>query len=149
MDRKSHLLFITIVSGIFLFTDQLLKYLSLQFWTEDQLINNFLGWQPSLNSGIAFSLPLPLTFSITLTIPIIIIITYLFHKHANQFPSNFALLLILCGALSNLVDRLAYNHTVDYFLILTAIINIADVMIVAGFVIYLLGGKKSVKLPNC
>ena len=46
--------------------------------------------------------------------------------------------LIFFGALSNLFDRLLYHHTVDYLLIFTAVINLADVMIVGGFVIYFL-----------
>jgi len=142
MNSKTHLLLITIVSGFFLFLDQLLKYFSLRFWTDSNLLNSFLGWQPSLNGGIAFSLPVPLIISIVLTIPIVAIIIYLFYKHHNQFPINFALLLILGGALSNLFDRIVYNHTVDYFLLLTAVINIADVMIAAGFAIYLLSKKK-------
>jgi len=142
MNSRAHLLLITIVSGFFLFLDQLLKYLSLRSWTDIYLLNHFLGWQPSLNDGIAFSLPMPLMLSIFLTIPIIAIILYLFNKHSDQFPLNFALLLILSGALSNLFDRIVYNHTVDYFLILTAVINIADVMIVSGFAIYLLSKKK-------
>ena len=56
--------------------------------------------------------------------------------------------LIFFGALSNLIDRVMYSHTVDYFLILTAVINIADVMIAMGFVVYFVYSKNLVK-PAC
>ena len=57
-------------------------------------------------------------------------------------------MLVFTGALSNLIDRMVYGYTVDYFLILTGVINLADVMIVAGFVIYFVDRKKFVKLES-
>lgn len=142
MTSKARLLLIILVSGLFLFLDRLFKYLSLHNWSNSHLVNKFLGWQPSLNAGLAFSLPMPSMVTIILTVPIIAIVIYLLYKQRQQFPLNLALAFIATGALSNLWDRLAYRHTVDYFLILTAIINIADVMITVGFVLYLLGRKK-------
>lgn len=143
MSSKTRLLFIILVSGFFLFLDRCFKYLSLRGWAESHLVNRFLGWQPSLNAGLAFGLPMPIMITITLTVPIIAVLIYLLYKSVHNFPLNFSLILVTLGALSNLFDRIIYNHTVDYFLLLTAIINIADVMITAGFVLYLLSIKKS------
>ncbi len=142
MTSKTRLLSIFLVSGFFLFLDRLLKYLSLHDWSTIHLVNRFLGWQPSLNAGLAFSLPMPAMITVVLTIPIIIVIIYLFFKNLHHFPLNFSLLMIALGALSNLFDRVVYRHTVDYFLVLTAILNIADVMITAGFILYLIGKKE-------
>ncbi|MFA6486122.1 MAG: signal peptidase II [Candidatus Magasanikbacteria bacterium] len=47
-----------------------------------------------------------------------------------------ALPLIFFGALSNLIDRVCFGYTVDYFFILTGYINLADVMIVVGFILF-------------
>lgn len=55
----------------------------------------------------------------------------------SSFIIHNSLFIILLGALSNFVDRVIYHHTVDYLLTLTSLYNLADVMIVAGFVIYL------------
>mgnify|MGYP001602990042 CR=1 FL=1 len=141
MSHKARLLLIFLINGFFLFLDRLFKYLSLRELADNQLLNQFLGWQPSLNAGLAFSLPMPVAITVILTIPIIIIIFYLLHKNINHFPLNFSLTLVIAGALSNLYDRIIYRHTIDYLLIFTAVINIADVMITAGFVIYLLSRK--------
>jgi lipoprotein signal peptidase len=146
MTSKTRLLSIFLVSGFFLSLDRLFKYQSLHDWSVIHLLHRFLGWQPSLNAGLAFSLPMPAIITIILTIPIIAVMAYLFYKNIHHFPLNLALILIVFGALSNLFDRLIYRHTVDYFLVLTAILNIADLMITAGFILYLLSIKKPKQL---
>ncbi|MSU75644.1 MAG: signal peptidase II [Candidatus Magasanikbacteria bacterium] len=148
--------------GFLFFIDRWLKWQALHGWANDRLVNRWLGWHPFLNPGVAFGIPLPSWLIIILTVPVLGLILFLIFKHetANTPPSppargdlsippsqggtrgvlaNYSLLLIFFGALSNLIDRVLYGHTVDYFLILTAVINVADVMIVAGFVIYFLG----------
>jgi len=49
------------------------------------------------------------------------------------------------GALSNLIDRVLFSITIDYLRIFTSVINIADIMIVAGVVLLVLSeiSKKS------
>jgi lipoprotein signal peptidase len=59
------------------------------------------------------------------------------HSTTSPFFNLYSLIFILAGALSNFADRVIYHHTVDYFLALTSLYNLADVMIIAGFVIYL------------
>lgn len=142
MTSKTRLLFIFLVSGFFLFLDRCFKYLSLHDWSTTHLVGRFFGWQPSLNAGLAFSLPMPAIITIILTVPIIITIIYLLSKNIHNFPLNLSLVLIALGALSNLFDRIIYHHTVDYLLVLTAILNIADIMITVGFILYLIGNKK-------
>lgn len=46
--------------------------------------------------------------------------------------------LILAGALSNLLDRIFYHSVVDYILIWTGIINISDLLIIIGLIIFLI-----------
>ena len=45
---------------------------------------------------------------------------------------SFGIYLIVAGAISNLIDRILFTITIDYFRIVTSIINLADVMIVVG-----------------
>jgi len=137
MYSKARLTISFCLIGLFLFLDQWLKWQALHDWQNPHLLNNFFGWQPSLNPGVAFNIPLPGILIIFFTIPIIFILIFLFFKYTN-FLSRIALLLIIFGALSNLFDRIYYQNTVDYFLILTAIINMADMMIVGGFILYLI-----------
>lgn len=125
--------------GLFFILDQFLKWQSLHNWSETHLLYRFFGWQPHLNPGVAFSLPLPNIFQIIFSIIIIAIISYIFFNlptKKGSFITHYSLLLIIVGAISNLTDRLIYQNTVDYLLILTGIINIADVMIVVGFILF-------------
>ncbi len=139
-------------SGFFVALDQWLKFQSLHAWSNPHLLHRFLGWQPFLNPGIAFGLPLPNWLIITLTIPILCLLAWLLVKSLVQFPSDknpllapLALMLLLVGALSNLFDRLAFHHTVDYLLILTSIFNIADLLIVVGGVLYYCHCRKTIR----
>ena len=71
------------------------------------------------------------------------LIGYLFYNElTKKEPTSPKLLLawsmLLAGAISNLLDRIIYHQVIDYFLIGTAIINISDLLIVGGLVIYLL-----------
>lgn len=127
------------ISGFFIF-DRFLKWQALHGWNEDYLLNKHFGWHPFLNPGVAFGVPVPSWLIIVLTIPILVLLIY----HVSRLTYQARMLhvtcyvLIIAGALSNFIDRLLYNHTVDYILISTGVINLADILIVAGFVIYLL-----------
>jgi len=136
MTKKVRVLILIIASGLFLL-DRILKWLSLQDDTP-HLLNKFLGWQPFLNTGIAFSIPVPNIVTVLLSIIILSLVFYLIIAGANRSTFNFfALILIFVGALSNLIDRIWISNTIDYFLIFTSLFNLADVFIVSGFVLYL------------
>ncbi len=139
-------------AGLFFIFDRYLKWQALHAWTSNRLVNRWFGWYPFFNPGVAFGVPVPGWLAIVLTIPILFLLGYFLvmsfvergmwnveptqlKRHAFH-ATSYA--FIFFGALSNFIDRIVYGHTVDYFLILTAIINLADVMIVGGFVIYLL-----------
>jgi lipoprotein signal peptidase len=101
------------------------------------------GWQLFLNKGVAFGLPLSNSVTVLLTLPMIGLIGYLLYRELCKkelFTPNLLLAwsLIFAGAFSNLLDRVLYLQVIDYFLIVTAVINIGDALIVGGLVIYLL-----------
>lgn len=133
---------IFLVGGFFLFLDRFLKWQAQHAWGGEQLVNRFFGWSPFFNDGIAFSLPVPERVTVIITIPIIFIVGYLVGRELFQ-PSPVlhagrlcALVLILSGAASNLVDRILYHTTIDYLRLFTGVINLADILIVSGFVVY-------------
>ena len=86
---------------------------------------------------------MPQGFIIILTIIILALIAYHLYKQiksdgqTKSFIIQYSLFSILTGAVSNLIDRLTYHHTVDYIFAFTGYINLADILIVAGFVVYL------------
>lgn len=130
---------IIFIGGFFLFIlDQIVKYLSLNIFINNHLWLNIFGWHPFKNYGIAFSLPLPNPLTIALTIPTLLIILVLlqrFRKHPEHYRYFWGLCLIFWGSISNLFDRIFYKTTIDYFLIGTGVINIADILIIFGFII--------------
>ncbi|HSR89092.1 MAG TPA: signal peptidase II [Candidatus Udaeobacter sp.] len=145
MKNKKALLII-LISGLFLLLDQFLKWQAFHNWTDSKLIFPYFGWQLFLNSGLAFGLPLSNSATIFLTLPMIGLIGYLFFKELNKKNAATPKLLLawsilLAGATSNLLDRIFYHLVIDYFIIGTAIINIGDILIVSGLIIYLLDLK--------
>ncbi|MDD4477082.1 MAG: signal peptidase II [Patescibacteria group bacterium] len=141
MSNKKVRFILFLLSGLFLFLDRFLKWQAANGWTEKKLINEYLGWQPYFNSGIAFGLPMTAWLILVLSAIIISLIIYFIYlnlKTANTSSRlvSFSLSLALAGALSNFFDRLVYGHTVDYLSVFTSIFNLADILIVMGFLIY-------------
>lgn len=124
-----------LMSGVFLIFDRFFKWLALNSLNSPQLLNRWFGWRPFLNSGVAFGLPIPLIINIFLSAIIIVLLVIAIAKAKQGSGYNkLAIVLILFGAASNLYDRLTLHATVDYFQILTGVFNIADFMILLGFI---------------
>ena len=132
--KKDHLLKIyALISVFFLLLDQLFKYiartnpyLKIPFGTK------WIGWEYFSNTGVAFSIPFPNLILIIITPIIIIFLVHFLTKQKKISWSSFGILLIIAGAISNLIDRILFATTIDYFRILTGVINLGDVIIVAG-----------------
>lgn len=131
-----------LLSGVFLFFDRFFKWQAQHDWSGPVSINRFLGWEPFMNKGIAFGINLPLYATLILSLIIMTVVGYLFYLNFRlknggmRSVQGAGLVLILTGSVSNLADRLLYGNTIDYVRIFTGIINIADCLIVAGFVLY-------------
>ncbi len=153
---------IYVLSGLFLIFDRFLKWQALHGWSKQVLVNKFFGWEPFLNPGIAFGLPVPWWVTTLFTVPILVLIAWGVKREARTMDSIthnaeltaqvsviryelrvMGLVFIFVGALSNLIDRLVYHVTVDFFLVLTGIINVADCLIVVGFLMYSMAGRKN------
>lgn len=136
MKNKIHLAIYIVISGFFLFTDQLFKYFakanpnfSLYVW------KSWIGWEYFANTGVAFSLPVPNWLVVIVTPMILGGLVYWFIKSYYHIPHakyHISLALVIAGAISNYIDRLFFGATIDYLRIFTGVINLADVMIVGG-----------------
>ncbi len=131
--RKSYILPL-VISGFFFVLDQVLKFIARTNPTDRyHLIENVLGWEYLGNPGIAFSLPFPNTVLVIGTpIILILLIAYVGKKKHVSKRMFLGANLIFFGAISNLIDRLLFEITVDYIRIVTSVINIADIMIIVG-----------------
>lgn len=124
------------MGGFFLLIDQLLKWVArsepdFQYY----IFGKWLGWEYMANPGIAFSLPFPNWLVVLVTPPIIFgMILWLMKSFQKKSSISYflSLIFIISGALSNFIDRVLFAATIDYLRILTGVINLADVMIVAG-----------------
>lgn len=128
-------------SGIFLLAaDQFFKYSARANPSYSHyLVNPWLGWEYLANPGTAFGLPIPNTFLILAT-PIIIfgLAILLIKKHKKKSLLSLGLTFIIAGAISNFIDRVLFEATIDYIRVLTGVINLADALIVGGAVLVLI-----------
>jgi lipoprotein signal peptidase len=161
---KNRYFFSAFFCGFFFIFDQFLKWQALHSSKQPHIFLTYFGWSPFLNPGIAFGIPIPNKLIIVLTVPVILVLMYLVFDpkktsllkttalNIPTLPASqkiftpIAILLILTGAVSNLIDRILYHYTIDYFLFFTAVINISDILIVSGFVLYFVQTCRQKKL---
>ena len=146
--KNSHLK-LFIIGGSFLFLDQLLKYFARTNPEAIYIWKGFIGWGYFANHGVAFNIPLPWYLMAFIT-PIIIIgfVFFLSKKKNINHNLQLAAALIIAGALSNFIDRIFFNITIDYFHIFTAVINLGDVIIIAGVLLLLTEKSKNKSIIN-
>ena len=131
-----------LLGGIFFIFDRILKWLAVSKFEGSHLMNKYFGWETFYNTGVAFGIPAPKAVVIILTVFIIFLVVLFYFQHSKTEVAKqnnlvkLGLVMILAGALSNLIDRLLFEYTIDYIKIFQGVINLADIFIVLGFVIY-------------
>ncbi len=121
--------------------DRIAKYLSLTMWSA-RPVTPLPGIHLTflLNPGIALSIPLHGFFTLAVVLLLLcgLLVWVVRTFRSGQFLRTVFLLVILLGAASNLLDRLLYGGVVDYLqIVLPTVINLADVMVVAGIILLL------------
>jgi len=137
--KSNHLKIYFLLSGFLFVLDQILKYLAFHHQNfKFYILKTWLGWEYFPNPGIAFSLPVPQVAILLLTPLILIALAYWWYKNKHK-TNNFYLgvCLIFAGAISNLIDRVFFSITIDYFRVLTSVMNLADITIVIGAILLL------------
>lgn len=141
-ERKKLLLILFFI----LILDQFTKFLILKFIPENQsivIIKNIFHLTLVKNTGAAFGIfrgAHPFLTIISL-IAIIIILTHLrspalLHKDKVNFKLKISLILILSGAMGNLIDRLRYGYIIDFLdFRIWPVFNIADSSITIGAIL--------------
>lgn len=141
---------IIIFSIILIFIDQIIKYLVHNYIISDiVIINNFFSITNLSNYGAAFGI---LSNNIYFLIFISLILIYFIIseiKKNNNKGYIISLLMILSGALGNLIDRIFRGYVVDYlsfelFGISFPVFNFADMLITFGtiYLIYMIIKEK-------
>lgn len=122
--------------------DQAVKHLIIQKLAVSERIDllPFLALYHTRNYGIAFSMLSSFsdTGLVLLTILIILFVFWLFrHTEPHKKLARFGYLLVIGGAIGNLIDRIRFHYVTDYMLFHTgkwsfAIFNLADIFITTG-----------------
>ena len=112
----------------------LLAKLAADQWLTSRVavIGSFAGLQPSVNSGVAFSITFPWHLQgIFITVALLLLVWAA--AHAKTPWSRVAFGMIIGGALANVVDRLLDGLVTDFFQVGTfPIFNVADSCITIG-----------------
>jgi signal peptidase II len=136
--KKDTLAVAAITLGLILL-DQLTKFLALAFFAEPvKVLGDFLVLRQSLNPGIAFGIPIDQRIILVVTLALILLIIRVAQTEFNfkKMEAKIALILILSGALGNLLDRIIREEVVDFIAFsFWPSFNLADAFIVAGAVI--------------
>lgn len=142
---------------IALVLDQWIKYLVEAHLPFQQLVHVIphLGLYRTWNEGVAFSFLSGMSGWAIVTMRLAIVIFILWWWRTSEHPSGLSHLgfcMVVAGAAGNIVDRLIYDHVVDYVLFYTetwsfAVFNLADAFITTGAVVIgfceiFLSGKK-------
>ena len=104
-------------------------------------IPHILGLTHIHNTGAAFSmLSGARWFFVVLTIVFVVFALWVLYAKKITHPmGRWTLVLIIAGALGNLIDRIIYGYVVDMFEVLFmqfAIFNVADIFVVVGGILF-------------
>jgi signal peptidase II len=113
-----------------------LKYLGFQgFFIDTDFFK--LGWAPTLNEKMAFNLSAPRFAILAFLLVTIWILGFYLIKNINA--PRLPIVLILIGAMSNLIDRINFKGVIDFidirfWSLAWPIFNFADAFIVIGVI---------------
>jgi signal peptidase II len=130
--------------------DQVSKYYAVEYLQpimEYPVINNFFYLTYVENRGAAFGiLKDKKIFFVTITLIIVTVLFVLLYRQKGKFNlMSISLILIIGGAIGNLIDRIRFSYVIDFFdfKFFPAVFNVADIAIVVGtglLCIYILAG---------
>ncbi|MDO5556704.1 MAG: signal peptidase II [Clostridia bacterium] len=129
--------------AIIVIIDQIIKFIITNNTMDVALIPNFLSLVYVKNTGIAFSLINKNLITVIISNSIIlgIIIRFMIlQKNKIDKMTTLALIFIISGGASNLIDRIFRFGVVDYIkveLFNFPVFNLSDICIVIGFAIFI------------
>lgn len=116
--------------------DRILKSLALHGVTWP-FLNGGFAYAP--NSGLVFGIPLPGWMAMVIGTALLLTFFAVGAKNHSLSVFRWALPLIVCGGLSNLLDRIRFGSVVDYGTVAGVSMNLADGMIVVGLALLVRG----------
>ncbi len=131
--------FSTLVFAFLFFSDQITKILV------DLSSNTFLFINPICNSGIVWGAPIMPALFYPLWLALLLFLTRLLTKAVDN-RNKVALILILAGGFSNMLDRVFYGCVRDFIdLKIWPVFNLADIYITIGVLFLILNVLRNYK----
>ena len=134
--------------GLGIFLDQFTKYLAVRYLKpigNYPLIPGVFSLQYLENRGAAFGIMQgQKPFLITMTILILLVVGWIYFKmpHTKRFyPLRLVSILLVAGAVGNLIDRIRLRFVVDFFffeLINFPVFNVADIFVVVACILFVI-----------
>jgi signal peptidase II len=125
--------------------DQITKAIIASNETSVVIIDKLLSFIYTKNSGAAFSFlnnkDWAQTMFIIITFIALIAFAYMYYKtNKKAVLLKYSLILIMSGAIGNLIDRIRFNYVVDFISIhfFPAIFNVADAALTIGATLFVL-----------
>ncbi len=148
-DKKStikKIILLIILTILLLLIDQVSKIIITE--KNINLIPNLLSLSYTKNKGIAFSTNLKMYYIIIISVLLIFAIIYGIIKSFKENKIPYILVLILAGALGNIIDRVFRGYVIDFIeikLFNFPIFNIADIFVTSGVIFLLAETIKIIK----
>jgi len=143
--KKDH---IYIITFLFLFIDQLSKYIikeNLNLFEKIEIIPHFFSINYVQNEGAAWGILSNMSIVLTIISALFIILLNKYINKQNNLNklSIISYGLLLGGVLGNLIDRILYNYVIDFldfniFGYNYPVFNIADIGIVIGCILLII-----------
>ncbi|MFO7815295.1 MAG: signal peptidase II [Halanaerobiales bacterium] len=127
-----------IIVFILVFIDQLIKHMIFNNYMLGQsmpLIEDFLYITYIKNTGVAFGFLKNNNIFMVIVISVIIILLlfFYFHEKKKSLVLNISIMLLVSGAIGNLIDRIMRGFIIDYInFTFWPAFNLADTLIVIG-----------------
>ncbi len=146
------------VTGGLLVVDRAAKLIAIEVLA-DQPAENYLGgflrliYQENHGAMLSLGAGLPesirfLFFTVLVALVLVALLLFVLLKRTLALKDAIAAALVIGGGLGNVIDRLLYDGAVLDFLnvgigdVRTGVFNVADVAILAGALVYLLGPRR-------
>lgn len=115
--------------------DGVFKYLAIHYFAPDsEPLSTPFALALHKNPGITFDIAVPLAIVVPLTIIILIFLSKIaWQARHTRKQQAMAAVVVIIGALGNLLDRIINGFTTDYLIFFArSAINLSDVLIVTG-----------------
>jgi lipoprotein signal peptidase len=134
--------------GVFFVTavalaDAGLKALALKL---EPVTNGAVGFHLYLNPGVTGSVEIPLWLVLPFSAALLcaLMLAWRWSHRNKRHGGALGYAAIVVGGAGNFVDRLIHGHTTDYLKVASSVLNLSDILIIAGLLL-LLRYHKSVR----